>query len=85
MSEEIHITITFDMTPLLAATEKAIRAMDELARAFELVFHSRPRSRPGEWIYKFATWLGFSPLSVLVWLESCPGAFADEFGEGWPP
>jgi hypothetical protein len=82
---DLRITLAFDMTRFLSAIEKTIRALDELARAFDLVFHSRPRSTPGEWAYRFATWLGFAPLEVLAWLETCPGAFADEFGEGWQP
>lgn len=34
---------------------------------------------PGWWAYRLGRWVGFGELDVLAWLETCPGAFEDEF------
>lgn len=37
----------------------------------------------GREVFLVATWLGFCALDVLAWLETCPGAYERDFGEGW--
>ncbi len=43
----------------------------------------RELSPAGLLAWRIAAWFGFSGIAIFRWLETCPGAFADEFGEGW--
>jgi len=65
-----------------AACERAVEAIDRLVAA-RLGVWPRPLSAPGAIVYRAALRLGFCSVDVLAWLETCPGAFADEFGDGW--
>jgi hypothetical protein len=57
-------------------------ALAELAAAFTPSTW-RPFTGAGAWVYRCATGIGFAPYDVIAWLQTCPGAFRDEFREGW--
>lgn len=74
---EIFVTISASFDELAAAFLKASNAINALGRLL------RERTMSGSIVFWIAVFLGFDPLAVVGWLESCPGAFADEFGDGW--
>lgn len=78
----LHVCL--DMRSFDEAMDAAIRRLEVWSSALlEAIGESRRLSRPGRIAFNVATCLGFTDSSVLAWLETCPGAWADEFGEGW--
>ena len=91
--KDFDVTIYFDATEFNRALEHIIEGFKRLAAEADRVkkilenlgdyISFRKLSTGGRWALAIALKLGFARKNILKWLEECPGAYQDEFGEGW--
>jgi hypothetical protein len=65
------------MSDITAETENFGRILRKIFHVYE-----HELSVGGRVVYRLLRALDFAPLNIIVWLETCPGAFRDDFG-GW--
>lgn len=79
--KDLLINLQFDATELMKALEEATYTFQRFVDV--LLSSGRELTSAGLWAYNIARFVGFLPEEVIAWLETCPGAFEDEFGEGY--